>query len=217
MAKLAISQGESLCNVAGCGGHATRLQATICEKHYMRRRRNGHDGLTQRPDLVQHSHGYLLRYAPNHPLATDGQRSRVYEHRAVYYAAHGDGPFACRWCGGEVTWATLHIDHLDDDKTNNTLTNLAASCPVCNQQRGHHKMVRKIRDGRSRVIEWRGRSQTICDWADDLHVPVSRLKARLNAGWSVERAMTEPRGVSGPAPRGRAFLQVVSVLGRTGY
>ena len=134
-----LRHSPSVCNVLGCDGLIRSARSTLCEKHYYRLRRNGHLSLKPKhdpPRLVDHSNGYKLLYAPDHPISTKGQPVRVYEHRAVYYEKHGDGPFRCHWCRLEVTWSTMHVDHLDDDKTNNEPTNLVASCPVCNQRRG---------------------------------------------------------------------------------
>jgi hypothetical protein len=44
----------------------------------------------------------------------------------------------------------------------------------------------------NRVLEWDGRSQTLRQWADELGMGHSTLRRRLEAGWSVERALTEP-------------------------
>lgn len=143
-----------------------------------------------------------MLYAPKHPVGTVGQQSRVYEHRAVYHAEHGEGPFSCNWCGVEVTWQTMHVDHVDDDKANNDPSNLVASCPTCNQGRGKVKQRRNLRQRVSPKITWRGRTQTVCDWADEIGLTASALKQRLRAGWDTTRAMTEPRGRFGP--KGRA-------------
>jgi hypothetical protein len=197
MAKTSVGAALPGCNVSGCDGLATRRAAGLCEKHYYRLRRNGHYELHSWPPLVEHSHGYRLVYAPNHPLATPGQKSRVYEHRAVYFAEHGEGPFACRWCSQTVTWSDMHVDHLDDDRANNDPANLAASCPTCNQWRGHNKMVRTAR-AKAKQLEWNGKRQSLGEWAEELQIPLHRLRQRIKAEWSVERALTEPRGPTGP-------------------
>jgi hypothetical protein len=44
----------------------------------------------------------------------------------------------------------------------------------------------------TRFIEFDGRSQCLTDWANEIGMSASGLSARLNAGWSAERALTTP-------------------------
>jgi hypothetical protein len=122
---------------------------------------------------------------------------RGYEHRQVYYDLHGEGPFSCHWCGAVVAWGDMHVDHLDDDKTNNEAKNLAASCATCNQQRGSWKMKRWARENRSSLVTWDGETLPVGDWADRFGIHPNSMKRRLRL-WPIERAMTEPRGKFGP-------------------
>ena len=186
------------CQAEGCANSPRSAYARHCDTHHHQLRRNGYIGPKRRPRLINHSQGYKLLAAPGHPLSTPGQTYRIFEHRAVYYEHHGNGPFDCVHCGNRVTWKTMHVDHLDDDPTNNVISNLGASCPTCNQFRGRSKMRRTMRQRRSTQITWQGRTQSVADWAEELGVPTHRIKQRLKAGWSVDRAMTEPRGVTGP-------------------
>lgn len=41
-------------------------------------------------------------------------------------------------------------------------------------------------------IEWRGRCQSVRQWADELSIEYDRLDDRLRKGWSVERAFSTP-------------------------
>lgn len=187
------------CNVEGCGNPARSSKTLVCEKHYYRQRRTGTTDLMPRemPRTRDHTGGYKLLYSPRHPISTKGQQARVYEHRAVYYKHHGEGPFSCVHCGAEVTWQTMHVDHLDDDPANNEIDNLGASCPTCNQKRGQWKAKRTARLTRSTSITWKGVTKPVGDWADELGIAPSNLKRRLRL-WPLERAMTEPRGRFGP-------------------
>lgn len=56
-------------------------------------------------------------------------------HRYVYYEAVGGEPQSCFWCDQPLEWETLVIDHVDEDKLNNEIGNLVASCMTCNIQR----------------------------------------------------------------------------------
>lgn len=42
----------------------------------------------------------------------------------------------------------------------------------------------------SRVLEYRGKKQTLARWADELGIAQTTLHARLKKGWSVERALS---------------------------
>jgi len=42
----------------------------------------------------------------------------------------------------------------------------------------------------NRIIEWRGRSQALAAWAEELGIKSSTLGKRLREGWAVERAFT---------------------------
>lgn len=44
----------------------------------------------------------------------------------------------------------------------------------------------------SRLIEFMGRQETIQTWAELFGIPEATLEARLNRGWTVERATTQP-------------------------
>lgn len=189
------------CTVDGCGKPAANLTCGFCHAHYARMRRKGHLDLAQPPRLIGHSHGYKLLYAPKHALGTDCQQSRVYEHRAVYHAEHGDGPFDCYHCGVEVDWSNLHIDHLNDDRADNRLDNLVASCPTCNQKRGVPKLRIAARRRSKRQITWRGQTRCIAEWAEHVGLTRSTISQRLRAGWTVDRTLTEPRGIFGPKGR----------------
>ncbi|PZQ55272.1 MAG: hypothetical protein DI555_07945 [Novosphingobium pentaromativorans] len=201
MVDVKLSYDMPVCNADGCDRLTRSRNAGWCEKHYYQMRRNGHLGPKLLPvprETLDHVGGYKLLYAPRHPISTSCQRTRVYQHRAVYYEHHGDGPFPCAHCGTEVSWSTMHVDHLDDDPTNNAIENLAAACPGCNQRRGVHKMVRTMRTTRSLQLTWRGETKSVCDWADEIGLSHTALKNRIKAGWPLDRAMTEPRGRFGP-------------------
>lgn len=185
------------CCVDGCTSEANRVGAQMCEKHYMRMRRRGSTDkhvARKNGDLVHSGGNYLLAYAPDHPIAANS--CRVYVHRINYYDAHGKGPFKCHHCGVEVTWATMHVDHLDSDTQNNAIDNLVASCPVCNQKRGRAKMKRTMQE-RGLMIEYSGERLHVSEWAERLGISRVSLKARLKT-WPLDKALTTPKGSTGP-------------------
>lgn len=187
------------CKVDGCLKEATRTGKSLCEMHYYRKRRTGTLDLVpaERP-AIEHTHGYVLVYAPGHPLGTTS--CRQYEHRLVYYDAHGAGPFNCHWCGVDVSWHNMHVDHLNTVRNDNRASNLVASCPGCNKSRGVESMRATVR-AKSRSITLNGRTLSVPQWADVIGISAVSLYARLASGWSEERALTTPRGKTGPKGR----------------
>lgn len=192
------------CTVDGCDRDATRVSWGLCEKHHARVRRHGStDRLdTFKPGAREHDGGgYLLDYAPDHPLRV-GASPRVYQHRIVYFDHHGEGPFSCYHCGSKQTWDTMHVDHLDDNPKNNEISNLVCSCPICNQRRGIWKIKRTMQENSGWMIEYKGERLHVSEWADRLGITSESLKNRIK-NWPMDRAMTEPRGKTGPRANNR--------------
>lgn len=52
----------------------------------------------------------------------------------------------------------------------------------------------------SRRITWRGTTQSMADWADELNIPAGSIRDRLRLGWSVEQALGTPRLAKGKKP-----------------
>jgi hypothetical protein len=160
----------------------------------MRVYRHGSTEKKRSAKTLLHSNGYVMVPASGHVLAHGS--SHAYEHRLVYHKHHGDGPFNCHWCGCAVTWGDLHIDHLDDNKTNNAVANLAATCPPCNMKRGQTKA---RNTWRSKIgVSALGMSKTMNEWAEYAGISRNSIIARLKRGMSFEDAVTKPRGKFGP-------------------
>lgn len=45
----------------------------------------------------------------------------------------------------------------------------------------------------NRILTWRGKSQSVADWGDELHLQVGVIHRRLFYGWTVERALSQGR------------------------
>jgi len=182
------------CSVKGCNGRLHSTFNPYCEMHAARLRRTGSLKQAERQEYRQHSDGYLMVWAPDHPLAS---RGRVYEHRMVFADAHGTGEHGCHWCGQVLRWPQVQVDHLNGVRDDNRLGNLVASCGPCNRDRARPAAARAARD-KARKHMVNGRWLSIEDAARSLGVSRNSIVARLRNGWSVERAMTEPRGRFGP-------------------
>lgn len=194
------------CGVSGCSNRARSRNAGLCEMHYMRVRRHGDtDRLSGvKPGLlVQSGGGYLLEYAPDHPLRV-GESPRVYVHRRVFYDAHGAGPFQCHCCGKQVDWADMHVDHLNDDVTDNRIENLAPACPVCNQKRGQHKMALTTKIRRGKLLTAHGITMCTNDWSRHLGVSRNAIDMRIKRGWKMSDALSPRKYTSGPESRKKA-------------
>lgn len=82
-----------------------------------------------------HSKGYILLDYPEHPLSQSN--GYVYEHRLVFHNYFKGEKLKCEKCGADWLWRTYfdHIDHIDEDKSNNDISNLRPLCNSCNVQR----------------------------------------------------------------------------------
>lgn len=184
-----------VCSVDGCLDIANRIKHGLCEKHHARIRRNGvSDTIVTHKDKYTHSQGYILLHMPNHPLAV---KRTVFEHRYVYYENFGQGPFNCYLCDKEVNWNDLHIDHLNDVKTDNRIENLKPSCAVCNQSRGRYKMIETQRK-QGRLLTHNGQTKCLSEWASELKISRASLDWRLNQGWSVDKVLRPRLSRTGP-------------------
>lgn len=185
------------CTIDDCSKPVRSAECPLCEMHYYRHRRNGHFDLLPASTGHMTSTGYFKIPAHRHPLTQRHSQDFEFEHRVVYYAANGDGPFHCYHCDIIVTWDDLDIDHLNDVKTDNRIVNLVASCPSCNTKRGRHKMIATLRAKGIQITAF-GRTRSLHDWADDLQISHASVLWRIENGWSPEDAVSKPRGKTGP-------------------
>lgn len=163
-----------------------------CEMHYMRLRRTGSTSLTPPKSVYYHTGGYVIIRCPDHPLCKRSGRNLEYEHRVIFHDTHGEGPFSCHWCSNSLTWTTLDIDHVDENKTNNDPSNLVASCPPCNRRRSIGIMKSAMRE-RSTHITLNGIRRSVYDWAALSGIPPHRIRSRLRTGVSPELILSPER------------------------
>ena len=181
-----------ICSVEGCGHQTTGGRSLYCWKHYSRVRSHG-DLRSKReisppPVAVLDPQGYVLERAPGHPLA-NLSGSRAYQHRKVYYDAHGAGPFTCHWCAKPVTWADMHVDHLNAVRDDNALGNLVASCPSCNTRRGGWKSKVTERAKSRTRLTYLGEDLCLSEWAERTGVHRTTIARRLARGMVPEMAL----------------------------
>lgn len=176
------------CAVTGCTS-TTTLTRGYCRGHYERLRKFG-DVQADKPLTGQgaprvKSHGYIAVYAKGHPLtASSGMGNYVYAHRMVLFDAVNGADQPCYRCGIALAWGIdLHVDHLDGDKTNNALANLAAVCSRCNVKR-------------LPVLGRTERCSEIREWARARGLPVGirgRLSQAVLDAWKAENGELEER------------------------
>jgi hypothetical protein len=132
------------CSIDGCKKPSRTREGKLCEVHYVRHYRTGtYDKIDRRKRCVSPA-GYIFHRDPTHPASSSN--GHLYEHRMICYDAIGAGAHPCHWCGREVRWDVkgngtngtnkLVIDHLDNNKQNNSIDNLKPSCHRCNATRG---------------------------------------------------------------------------------
>ena len=178
-----------MCKVGGCNRKSMYKKDDVCQKHYFRFMRNGTYGTVKtRKYRISNPKGYQLLFMPDHPLSQS--TGYVYEHRYIMYCLWGDHLPDCGLCGKACDWQpyTTHIDHIDNDVTNNEQKNLRSLCNACNSRRDY-PLMHELSWCSS--IEYDGKSLTATGWSRDARVSVtgSTIKSRIKKGWSVFDAL----------------------------
>lgn len=149
-----LAGGKPLCVTEGCG-NSRGYKSGLCNSCYYRLKRTGTLARREYAYRSMHSRGYVVLATDDHPLSVNG---RLMEHRKVLYDVIGNGPHPCHWCANPVNWArganmkALVPDHLDANKSNNNISNLVASCAMCNSRRG--MLMLWVRDHKDDPILW---------------------------------------------------------------
>lgn len=181
---------EFKCVIDGCDRYANYREKRLCQMHYFRLMRGGIEKTqkqlrvelfgSHRKYRVANPAGYQKLYEPLHPLSNQGY---VYEHRKVIWDIYGNSLPRCELCECELYWDSCHIDHKNNDVTDNSVSNLRPLCGSCNTSRGY--------PSDSAEIEIDGVMKSIMQWArhDDCKVSHATIKRRLKAGFTNKEAV----------------------------
>lgn len=129
------------CSAPDCKNKATRVGSGLCENCYYRKRRTGSTDRPQIKGRYLTGSGYVKLLVPTHPLSDT--KGLVSEHRKVMHDHTGGGDVPCHWCEDILSWSVHYrspnavvIDHLNENKSDNRLSNLVCSCTRCNRALG---------------------------------------------------------------------------------
>ncbi len=189
------------CSVEQCEKPVRYKAACLCQKHYFRQWRYGTTetklqtkkrdlGFTRQPRVSMPVRGYQRLYLPDHPLAdTQGY---VAEHRKVVFDRIGHSLHSCELCGKPETWATVHIDHIDNNPRNNDPANLRPLCRPCNTFRDYPE--RHTMKG-NHAIELDGVTLTANEWsrAGGGYLSHNAIVCRIKSGMTAEQALLTPK------------------------
>lgn len=178
------------CKIDGCDREVMYKADQVCQMHYFRFMRNGtYETVKKRCYRRVNPAGYHLIYEPEHTLAQSG--GYVYEHRFSLFNERSHSIDKCEICGVDWAWSDIyssHVDHIDEDKSNNKPGNLRPLCNSCNTSRSKRDYSKN--DGFT-IITFDGQSMTAHEWSRDKRVSVSgsTIKRRLANGQSVDSAL----------------------------
>lgn len=180
------------CKINGCDRAATYKKAQVCQMHYFRFMRTGKYDKRNPKYRIVNPAGYHFLYEPLHDMADN--RGYVSVHRFVLFNEFGHSLMECSLCKKPWLWhggRGSHVDHVDEDITNNHISNLRPLCNSCNTRRGRKQ---EHEYDHVRAIEYKGKTMTASQWAKEDFVPVAHytIRNRLRACWSIEKALTKP-------------------------
>jgi hypothetical protein len=169
-----------LCKIAACEKEARYKKAELCQMHYFRKMRNGTFDNKPKAERYISPNGYYSIRRVGHPLADSV--GMVREHRYVYFENNNKNPGSCEMCKAKIDWKTLHIDHIDSNRKNNSPENLRALCRACNVNRE-----RPMTAGCKHVFTIEGLSMSAHAWARRGDVKLSGrqiIRRKKDFGWS---------------------------------
>ena len=164
----------------------------VCQMHYFRFMRTGTYDKRKPKYRVVNPAGYQSIYEPEHE--TSDNRGYSFEHRFVLFNKSGHSLKVCSICKKPWSWSggrSSHVDHIDEDVTNNHVSNLRTLCNACNTRRGRKP---EHEYEHIKAVEYNGEVKSIKEWSNQDFVPVEHftIRRRLISGWSVHDALTMP-------------------------
>lgn len=175
-----MQYGDDMCKIKGCGRESMYKIKDLCQMHYFRFMRNGtYETTLTRKYRRENPAGYQLVYEPDHILASSN--GYVYEQRFVYFNEISETVTFCALCGCKIDWKDCHIDHIDEDVTNNDKDNLRSLCRGCNVFRGHSRTSMG-----KHLLTANGITMTAAAWAraDGVEVAGATIARRKSLGAS---------------------------------
>jgi len=160
--------------------------------HYFRMMRNGKYNLKTKEEKkkikrlnkyrVVTPNGYHKVYEPDCPISE--KSGYIFEHRYIVYQKMGSLLGVCRKCNKDIDWSTVHIDHINNDKTDNRIENLRPLCRACNVMRGH--AIGTKSNIYSNILTINGISKSAREWSvqDGVSVRLETILRRKKAGYS---------------------------------
>lgn len=171
------------CKIEGCQKPVMYKSQQVCQNHYFLFRRNGTYEKVRKPAKYRRVNpaGYQKILVGTHELPT--HEGYIYEHRKVVFDMYGFNLPDCEICGKPTNWKTCHIDHIDNDVSNNDPKNLRPVCRGCNTGRTERITIKKF--------ELDGVEMSLTEWSKQPGVTVCRhrIVERLNSGMSLRDAL----------------------------
>lgn len=166
---------EKTCCVPGCEKLARGGDHGMCGMHAQRVRRYGDPNyVTPEAQRRANNREAMLRRVTEVKPTTYRKWHGRHEHRVV----------AEQMLGRPLKRNEI-VHHIDGNKHNNDPSNL--------QVMTQSEHIREHWHGNAEPITWNGRQYWPRQWADELGLPLSTVRNRLRAGWSLERIAATPR------------------------
>lgn len=167
-----------VCRLDGCEKPTRGGNETLCAMHYHRWYRNGtFETVREKATRHQRDDGYVY-IGPER------------EHRIVYREHYGESLPDCWGCGIPLSWdmgKRMHIDHINENKADNRIENLRASCCPCNVRRGSQP--------NTTLLTALGLTQPLNTWAKSPLVMVcaATIRRRKKRGMNDHNALFSPK------------------------